>query len=919
MKKTLTALFLIGVLFGTWTTAFAGTTNIYVEDWGTTNGGTSLDYGYNPGTAANPFAQVAWSIVAPAAQTGGGPPYEGIYTDTSAIDVNTGQSLPANTVYYTFLAAGQSGMVYTTDAAGAGAAGDSSFIDIDPSDYTNLTISVEGNDTGTTSSNYVAVQVGGAWYVSTNLLSSTGNSGFSIASTPYTNLASAWNNLTVTANTVTIGSAASANLSGPITGVGIVQLGAGGWDYNELVIAAFSAGGGGVTVVPASILSPPISQTTFAGGGISFALQPGGTQPITYLWETNGVPLTDGGRISGSATDTLTITNLDANDALVAYSVIVSNAGNVGATPPVTNTSFTLTVNPVPSDYLYAETVPYIGPASVGNLPVSSIGWVSAIPDGPDRIYQNGGGSGAIYAYEGTAMTTAFYTTTTNDVGQSGLPFPTINPANYPQVAFEISLDANSVVTDVTAYFAVQMNGSSWYVYATSIPENLATTGVFETQELQFTTKASAWNALTITATNAAIGGPAPGALTGNITGAGVVFMHHGAGGDFNWNQFLVTTDVVQAQAPSIGDTGVPWSQTVAAGGGVSFGVSTVSGATPFTYGWTLNGVPLADGPLPDGAIVSGAHSPTVTIAGVTTNEVGGNGGTVDVVAFVTNSVGFDESDNYFGPSGTTLTVTNPPVGLLYSESFPFVGPVSGDYAVATVGWTEAVSGTPASLYETIGGDGAVFAYQGAAATTAYYATTATDTNQSGLPFPNINLAGYPSLTLSMDIEPGFQAANVAAYWAVQINGNTWYININAIPATGTSFATYTLSFSPAKANWQNVTITASGALMGAPAASDLSGVMTGAGLVFVYTGTGGTYNFDNFTITGAGLGNLNVGPLSGGALHFSWVGNPAVNLQSTTNLSAPSSWQDVPNTLGLYSLTVTNTGPQKFLRLVQH
>lgn len=914
MKNALRILSFIFIALAASDRARAGTTNIYTEDWGTTNAGGSVRESYNPVSGQNPFALLGWDIVAPASQGSSGPPYEGIYAADPAVDVNTGASLPANTVYYTYLASGQSGMLYTTDSSGNGGSGDSAFADIDPTKFTNLTFTVEANDNGSAASNYFAVEEGGAWYVSTNLLSSTSSgSGFSQASTVYTNLASAWNNLTINANSVTIGSTASANLSGVITGIGIVMLPPDGWNYNELTISAYSPSGG-VTAVAPSIIDAPISQTTYAGGGASFTVLAGGTAPLTYIWEANGVPLTDGGRISGSSTNELTITNLASSDASVTYSVIVSNSAG-----SVSNSGFTLTVNPVPSDYIYAETVPFIGPGTANDLSTSTIGWVSAVPDGLNRIYNNGGGTGAVYAYEATAMTTAFYTTTTNDYGQSGLAFPTINPANYPQVAFEVNLDANSVVTDVTAYFAVQMNSGPWYVAATNIQENLATTGVFEQQEMQFTPNASAWNTLTITSSGAAIGGPASGNLTGDITGAGLVFVHHGAGGDFNWDQFLVTTDQVAPQPPSIGEAGVPWSQSVAAGGGVSFGVSTVSGATPFAYGWTLNGVPLSDGPLPDGAVVSGSHSPVVTIAGVTTNEVG-SAGTVDVVAFVTNSAGYDESDNYFGPSSTTLTVTNPPVGLLYSETFPFVGPTSGNYPVANVGWAEAVPSSPASLYQTIGGDGAIFAYQGSAGTTAYYTTTATDTNQSGLPFPNINIAGYPNLTFSVDIAPSYNSANVTAYFAVQMNSSAWYIASLPIPVPAgdtSTFSTYTMAFNPAKANWQNVTITASGAIIGGGAGTNLSGIMTGAGLVFVYTGSGGNDNFDNFIITGSGLGDINIARTTNG-LNLTWVGNPAVNLQSTTNLSSHT-WVDVPKTLGLYSWPVSPTGADEIFRLVDH
>jgi hypothetical protein len=63
-------------------------------------------------------------------------------------------------------------------------------------------------------------------------------------------------------------------------------------------------------------------------------------------------------------------------------------------------------------------------------------------------------------------------------------------------------------------------------------------------------------------------------------------------------------------------------------------------------------------------------------------------------------------------------------------------------------------------------------------------------------------------------------------------------------------------------------------------------------------------------------LGGINTGPLSDGNLNLSWVGNPAVKLQSSTNLDTNSGWQDVPGSYGLYSLPVPTTGPQKFFRL---
>ena len=77
-----------------------------------------------------------------------------------------------------------------------------------------------------------------------------------------------------------------------------------------------------------------------------------------------------------------------------------------------------------------------------------------------------------------------------------------------------------------------------------------------------------------------------------------------------------------------------------------AFGVATVSGNQPYTYGWTTNGVPVQDG-----GRVTGANTATLNIANLNDNDNG-----MQIVAFVTNSSGFDESDlGDFTGSPTTL------------------------------------------------------------------------------------------------------------------------------------------------------------------------------------------------------------------------------------------------------------------------
>jgi hypothetical protein len=900
MKKILS----VAVFFGALLSASAGTMNIYIEDWGTTNGGSSV-------TGNGLIADVGWAgAVAPQTTSG---PYLGSYAASGASDPATGAALPVNTLYLTGLLPTQTapGMFYTTDTSGAGSGGDTSFTDINPTLYTNLAFNVEVRDTGSNDTNYFAVQVGGQWYVATSFTMpyTTGlpYPEFTNETLIYTNSANVWQTLTVNSTSVTIGGVASPNLTSPITGIGIVELPTtAGFNYNLLSVTAFSPSG--TVTNPASITAPAITpQSSFVGGGASFLVTASGSQPLTYTWKTNGIAIGSDPRFIGTGSNVLTITDLNLNDASVTYSVVVANAAG-----SATNGNLALDVSSVPSGVLYAEDFPYVGPN--GNLPITGVGWVSSASAATVvGIFESGSGLGDVFSYAPSATTNAYYTTDTNDVGLSGLPFVDINPASYPAITFQAGFvpgnAAGQVSGAISVYWAVSMNGT-WYCSAQPQTIALGAQSPYQTYNYGFNPVATNWNNLTITGTGAVIGSRASSALTGNITGAGIIMAHNdSSGSDMNFQDFEIITNAAVGQPPYIGDD-TPNNATVASGGGASFGVALTSGSPPFTYGWTTNGVPVQNG-----GRVSGATTATLTIANLSAADNG-----MTVVAFVTNAAGSDESDSIF--PAETLTVTNAQVGFIYSENFPFVGPVAGNYPISSVGWVEAVASAPNALYQVTAdtSQGAVFAYLGSAATTVYYATTATDTNQSGLPFPNVNLAGYSSMNFAVDIAPAFDSSNVTAYVAVQLNGANWYVAASPLPVPTSvdsqTFSTYTMAFNPAAANWKNLTVNGSGGIIGSPATGNLKGIMTGAGLVFVTVGTGGTFNFVNFVITGNGIGGINAGPAAGGKANLTWVGNPVVQLQGNTNLNNSSSWQDVPNTHGLYSLPVTTTGPQKFFRL---
>ncbi|MGH8023221.1 MAG: hypothetical protein ACRED1_06550, partial [Limisphaerales bacterium] len=464
-------------------------------------------------------------------------------------------------------------------------------------------------DTHADDTNYFAVQVGGSWYVATSYPLPYNTSlpypQFAKATLTYTNPANIWQSLTINSTSVSIGSVASPNLTAPITGIGIVELPtANGANYNELGITAYSPSGS--TATPASITATAVSpQYSFVGGGASFLILAAGTPPLTFIWETNGVPIGSDPRFIGTGTNVLTITNLSAADASVTYSVIVTNVAG-GAT----NGGLTLNVSAVPADVLYAEDFPYLGPN--GNLPITGVGWVSsASASTSGGIYQAGPGLGDAFSYSSSATTNAYYTTDTNDFGLSGLPFMDINPADYPAITFQAGFvpgnGAGQVSGAISVYWAVDMNGT-WYCSPQPQAIDLAALSPYQTYQYGFNPAATNWNALTITGSGAIIGTQASAALSGNITGAGLVIAHNdSSGSDMNFQDFEIITNSAVGTPPTIGGN-TPISVAVASGGGASFGVSTVSGTPPFGYYWKTNGVQVQNGPG-----VFGADTATLT------------------------------------------------------------------------------------------------------------------------------------------------------------------------------------------------------------------------------------------------------------------------------------------------------------------
>jgi len=81
-------------------------------------------------------------------------------------------------------------------------------------------------------------------------------------------------------------------------------------------------------LVPAAIINQPTNRISPVGSNVTLTTTSVGTAPLVYQWTSNGIPLVNGGRISGATAATLTITGALTNDS-ASYQLIVTN--NYGA------------------------------------------------------------------------------------------------------------------------------------------------------------------------------------------------------------------------------------------------------------------------------------------------------------------------------------------------------------------------------------------------------------------------------------------------------------------------------------------------------------------------------------------------------------------------------------------------------------
>ena len=123
-----------------------------------------------------------------------------------------------------------------------------------------------------------------------------------------------------------------------------------------------------VAGLPPTITSQPAAHTSGAGSSVSLSVTAGGSAPFTYQWRKAGVNLADGGNVAGSATPTLTLTNVQSGD-VASYDVVVTN--NVSF---ITSNAASLAVTPAAPTITSQPANRSLAPGSTTVFSVSAVG-----------------------------------------------------------------------------------------------------------------------------------------------------------------------------------------------------------------------------------------------------------------------------------------------------------------------------------------------------------------------------------------------------------------------------------------------------------------------------------------------------------------------------------------------------------------
>lgn len=342
-----------------------------------------------------------------------------------------------------------------------------------------------------------------------------------------------------------------------------------------------------VVLVPAMITVQPTNQSVVLSNNVSFSAAATGDAPLAYQWYFNGSALTDGGRISGSATPNLSIANAQANDA-GPYQLVVTNDYGLATSAVATLTvviPVAIVSQPSSQSVLLSSNASFVATAS-GTAPLSYQWYFNGAP-----VSDGGRVSGAA----------------TTNLNLSGVQ--AVDAGSYELVVANAAGVATSAVARLTVLIPAAIVAQP--TNHTVLP---GATVIFS---------ASVAGTLPMHATWYSNGTAMAGEVYDGLTEIIVSNVQTNQSGTLY--QVVVTNNYGKATSAvasltvlaPVQITSQPGSQDVLLGSNVTFAI-TAAGSGPLSYQWYFNGAALADG-----GRISGSSTPALNVANVQGSDAG--------------------------------------------------------------------------------------------------------------------------------------------------------------------------------------------------------------------------------------------------------------------------------------------------------
>lgn len=640
-----------------------------------------------------------------------------------------------------------------------------------------------------------------------------------------------------------------------------------------------------------------------------------GSTPMQFQWQHDSMPMSDGGRISGSQSNILTIASAQAGDA-GAYQVFVTNAyGNASSSIA------TVTITNAPLGFLDGTAWSLTGGPSLTS-------GVLELTDGSDYEAR---GSFFDYPVNINAFTASFTYQDVDSYGADGVAFVLQNdprgaaalggtggalgygygtgpgPLITNSVAFEMDVYTPGVNLETDGAFGTYVSTSPNINLASGDPINV---NIVYQQGLMVVTMTDANTLLSVTNTYnvniaSVVGGPT--AYIGFTGGSG------GEGAVQDISNF--TFGSLPASKPTI-EQNLPASVTQPVGLGLDLSV-LATGTTPLYYFWYFNGTSLANG----GRITA---TNDLDLAYTTS----GDAGNYQVIV-----------SNFYGTatgSVANVTITSTPLSIGNGTSWSFndgaslvssgtVQLTDGNYNQAQSSFFDApvdIDAFKASFtYQDLTGqsaaDGLAFVLQNSPA-----GPDALGQDAGGLGFSGIT----PSVALAFNLYSGegvgmaFETNSLSYIFG----GNSAYISTSPVNFNSGDPINVTMTY---VAGIVSVTLTDQNTLQtySTSYAANLPGLLGGHTAYVGFTGATGAITsqqqVSNFSFIN--LASLDISHSQPNDAVLSWpVAMGAYTLLESSNLTSAASWVPVTNSVTvtgnlLNAVTVPMTGTNEFYQLV--